>query len=256
MSLVKILREMEENRPNSEMVLTMENPNTHGAKVGLKRSATEALLRLRTEYRKELLASTVFIITTGTAKDQFTELASNEIFDCFSADPEEFYKDIASRIDPTLYKRESIRHLYNIAGNILEDKCLELDIISFPMLMFSEKYNIGVTNAEEFAASLKNSINDQVGSEIVGINAVNSIVDLAIKRNHSAKVTPLVLNTSDEKLALDLLKNLKRLTPRTFLVVAGKSSKELKDNKEVILVKNVTEDTVGEALTSIRNKIL
>lgn len=256
MSLISILKEMEENRANSEMVVTTDNPNTYGARVGLKRAATETIRRLRTDYRKALLDSTVFIVTTGAARDSFTELASNDTFGCFSNDPEEFYKDIANRIDPSLYARENIRYLFTISGNILEDKALELDIVSFPMLMFSDKYNTGVKNAEEFAAVLKMAVNDQVGSEIVGINAINSVVNKAIEKGHSAKVTPVVLSTSDEKFALDLVSNLKRLTPKVFLVVAGKSSKTLRDEKEAVLVKTVSEDSVGEALTTIRNKVL
>lgn len=257
MSLVKILREMEENRENSEMVLMQENPATYNSRLGLKRAAAENIRRLRIDYQKELLGSTIFIVTTGASSGQFTELASNETFGCFSADPDAFYRDIAYRIDPSLYTRESIRYLFNTAGNILEDKCLELDIVSFPMVMFSEKYNEGVSNAEEFSVVLKRAINDQVGSEIVGINAVSSIVDSAIKKNHSAKVTPVILSTQDESFALDLVNNLKKQLKRpTFLVIAGKSSKALRDNKEAVLVKNVSEESVGEALTSIRNKVL
>lgn len=257
MSLVKILCEMEENRPNSEIVLGMEYPTTYNARIGLKRAAQENIRRLKIDYCKELRESTVFIVATGTAADQFTEVASSDAFGCFSADPDAFYKEVASRIDPSLYTRESIRHLFNTAGNILEDKCLELDIASFPMVMFSEKYNVGVSNAEEFAAVFKRAVNDQVGPEIVGINAVSSIADSAIKKNHSAKVTPVILSTQDEAFALDLVSNLKNQLKRpTFLVVAGKSSKALKDNKEVVLVKNVSEESVGEALTSIRNKVL
>jgi hypothetical protein len=102
---------------------------------------------------------------------------------------------------------------------------------------------------------IRNAIVDQVGSELVGINAVHSIVDSAIAKNHSDPVTPVVLNTSDEKFALDLQKNLKRLTSRVFLVSAGKSE-SFKNNKDVMTVKKVSEETVGEVLSNIRNKIL
>lgn len=255
MSLSTILKEMELNRPNANMDVSMGSPETYGARLGLKRAGTEALKRLKIDYRSELLKSTLFILVTGPAKDAFNELASSEAFGCFSTDPEEFYRDLASRINPTLFGRESARHLFNIAGNILEDKCMELDIASFPMVMFNEKYNMGVNSVEDFIPLIRNAINDQVGSEIVGINAINSIVDKAISKNHSATVTPVILNTGDEKFALDLLKNLKRLTPKVFLVVAGKASKALNGAEGAISVKNVSEESVGEALTKIKSKI-
>ena len=74
----------------------------------------------------------------------------------------------------------------------------------------------------------------------------------------------MILNTSDEKFALDLLKNVKRqklsngtytgLTDKVFMVVAGKGSKNL-NSAGSLLVKNVTLESVGEVLTTIRNKI-
>jgi hypothetical protein len=192
---------------------------------------------------------------TGSESQSFAGLASNDTFGCFNADPEEFYRDLSSRIDPSLFGREGIRHLFNIAGNILEDKALELDIGSYPMLQFSDRYNSAVNSIEDFIPLIRRAVNDQVGSEIVGINAINTVTDLAIKKGHSASVAPVVLRTDDEVFALDLQKNLTRLTPKVFLVVAGKASKGLKQSSN-IPVKTVSEETVGEALSTIRNKIL
>lgn len=256
MSLSSVLKEMETNRPNAEMDITMGSPDTYGGRVGLKRAAGEALKRLRLEYRNSLMTSTAFIIVTGAGRDSFSEVASGDTFGCFSADPEEFYKDLASRVNPALFGRESVKNLFNIVGNILEDKAMELDIGSYPMLQFNDRYNSSVTKVEDFIPLIRNAINDQVGSEIVGINAVNSIVDKAIVKNHTAPVTPVILNTADEKFALDLQKNLSRLTPKVFLVVVGKSSKALSSVSGAISVKNVSEETVSEALATIRNKVL
>ena len=255
MSLSSILKEMETNRPNAEMDVQMGNPSTYGGRVGLKRAAQETLKRLRLDYRNELKASTFFIIVTGSDRDAFTELASSEKFDCFATDPDDFFKDLTSRINPTLFGREGVKNLFNIAGNILEDKANELDIGSYPMLSFSDKYNRNVANAEEFSALIRTAICDQVGPEIVGINAFSSILDKAINKKHSATVTPVVLNTSDEKFALDLQNDLKRLTSKVFLVVAGKATKNVNQAKDVFKVKTVSEESVGEALSSIRNKV-
>jgi hypothetical protein len=271
MSLSNILKEIAVNRPTAAMDVTLGTPGTYGGRVGLKRAATEALKRLKLQYRNELMESAVFIVVTGSDRDSFTSLASADTFECFSADPEEFYKDLASRINPTLFGREGVRNLFNIAGNVLEDKCLELDIGSYNMLRFNEKYNSAVNKVEDFLPLIRNAINDQVGPEIVGINALHSIVDRAINKSHSASVTPVVLNTTDEKFALDLYKNLPELVKqgpltagqlqakrknKAFLVVAGKASKALRSTEGAVLVKSVSEESVGEALTAIRSKIL
>lgn len=255
MSLTNILTELEKNIPIAQTEVPSEPSTTYRGRIGLKRSAEEVVKRLKLDYRNELMNSTVFIVVTGVAQEQLTSVACGSTFGCFSSDPDSLFSYLASKVNPTLFGREGVRHLFNIAGNVLEDRALELDIASYPMLQFNEKYNTGVNSANELSVLLKRAITDQVGSEIVGINAIHSIVDKAISTKHSAEVTPVVLNTSDEKFALDLYKNLGRLKSKTFLVVAGKPSKALQVVKEAVVVKNVSEDSVGEALATIRNRI-
>lgn len=266
MSLNKIITEIEANRPQAESDVHMGSPSTYNARIGLKRAAVSAMERLKDQYSKELLASTVFIVVTGSARTSFAETASGDSFGCFSTDPEDFFKDLTGRIDQSLFGRESTAKLFNIAGNILYDKAMELDIASYSGLSFNEKYNLGVKKADDFIPVIRDAIIDQVGSEIVGINAVHSIINKALEKRHSAPITPLILNTQSEKFALDLFKNLKRhkstdgttrgLTSKVFLVIAGKPSKTFQTIPEALLVKSVTEDSVGEALTMIKNKVL
>ncbi len=266
MSLKTVLAEIEKNRPNAEVDVTMGNPDTYRNRLGLKNAATTTLKRLKADYRKELLASSAFIVVTGSGADTFTELASSDTFGCFATDPNDFFKDLTSRITPSLFGREGAKQLFNIAGNILEDKALELDINSYSALSFNDKYNSAVNKAEDFVPLIRNAILDQVGSELVGVNAVYSITEKAIDKKHQELVTPVLLTTSDEKFALALQKDLKKrkesdgtfagLTDKVFFVIAGKASKGLNSTEGAILVKNVSEESVGEALTSIRNKVL
>lgn len=256
MSLNHTLSEISVYKEQAAQNVDMGHPSTFGARLGLKKAAEEKLKQLRLEYRNKLMSSVAFILVSGPNKDSFQELATGPLFGCFSADPEAMFKEMSGKINPTLFGRESTRNLFNVVSNLLEDKCLELDIQSYPMVMFNDKYNVPTNTAEEFALVVRNAVVDQVGSEIVGINALQSIVDSAISKNHDAQVTPIVLNVTDEKFALDLNKNLRRLTNKVFLVVAGKASKDLSKTEGAILVKNVTEDSVGEALGTIRNKVL
>lgn len=265
MSLSTILKEIEVNRANAEMDVALGSPETYGGRMGLKRAGVEAISRLKSQYHDELLKSAAFIVVTGPARDTFSELSSGPTFGCFSVDPEELFKDLTSRIDSSLFGREGVKHLFNIATNLLQDKATELDIQSYNMVQFSDRYNSAVNSAEDFVPLIRNAVVDQMGSEIVGLNAIKLIVDRAIKNNHTSAVTPIILNTPDENFALELQKNLKShvdrngerrgLTSKVFLVVAGKASKSLNGIKDAVFVKNVSEESVGEALTSINNKI-
>lgn len=261
MSLINIVKQIENYQPQADAEVSLDFPNTYSARLGVKRSAMDAIKRLKDEYRKILLESTAFIVVTGNGRDNFATLASNENFGCFSANSEDFYNDLVDRVSPptikpSLFGRENVRSLFSIAQNVLRERADALEIRDYPSLMFSEKYNMGINSKEEFVSLIKRAINDQVGSELVGINAVHSVVSTALDRKHTAPVTPIILNTEDEVLALDLQKTLKRLTPKVFLVVAGKAAKTTHSFTGAISVKTVNEDSVTDALNKIKNVLL
>jgi hypothetical protein len=130
----------------------------------------------------------------------------------------------------------------------------EMGVLGYPQLIFKQTYEGTVTNKAEFLQLVKTAINDQVGGEMAGIHAVRSVVDTAIEKGHTNTVTPIVLSTSDERLAIQLAEALERLTPRVFAVTAGKSSKAMKAVASVS-VKEATEESVEEALATIRSNL-
>ena len=257
MSLSTILQEIEKTKPIAELDLTLGNENTFRGREGMKRAAIDKLEQLKTDYKKALVESTFFIILTGANRTLFNEVASNPDFECFSVDPDNFYNDLSSRVDEKLFGRESTKYLFNIANNALYDKALEIGISrnSLTEIKFDERYNTAVKNHQELANLLKLAVNQQIGSEIVGLDALSSIVNKALEKKHASSITAVLLNTGDENFALDLQKNLTRLKTKTFIVVAGKASKTLQNLPGAFHVKNVTEESVGETLKLIRNKI-
>ncbi len=260
MNLNTILKQIAIHKPNAELELDMGNINTYRARLGQKRAAEESILRLERDYKNQLLQSTAFILVTGSSKDAFVELASDPKFESFTANPEALFNEIAEQVSPptvkpSLYGREGVKSLFSIAQNVFRDKATDIGVVEYPSFAFNDRYNVGINTKEEFAQLLKTAIVDQVGSEIVGIHAVNSIADKAIERGHTGSVTPIILGTSDERFALNLLENLKKLKAKTFLVSAGKVSKTIQGNSGTVVVKNVTEENVADALVTIKNKI-
>lgn len=256
MSLDTIIKEMKTLKPLAE-----EDPNSGPAEtmVGRRGRINQAIQRLgdlRREYAESLLQSAVFIIVAGAKRSEFEAIATGEKFGLFSSDPESFYTDLANRVHPTLYTgNASPSNLFDVLGRHLEDKMREVGVEQYNQIIFREKYITKMSNAQEFAQVIKAAINEQIGSEIVGIQAANSIVEKAIAGGHSAKTTPIVLSTGDVNLALLLSSDLGKLTPRVFLVNAGKSTKELRSVEEAINLKEVTEDSVKATLDQIKNSI-
>lgn len=255
MSLETTIKAIKEAKPFAEENIETGPMETMGGRRGRKIQAIEQLKMLKRQYRTDLLTSAVFIIVAGSARSDFEKVAT-EKFGLFSADPDEFYKDLANRVSPSLYLgKESVSNLFDVLGRHLEDKMNELDVNEYNQLIFKAEYVQNITSPEEFTTLAKRAINKQLGAEIVGVQAVTSILDKAIENEHSAKTTSIVLSTGDEALALSLVQDLERITSRIFLVVAGKGSKTLKGVQESISVKDATEDTVKSTLDTIKSAL-
>jgi hypothetical protein len=257
MSLTKVLEQIQKVKPVALEDVDSGPIETLTARRGRKRNAQDELKRLRAEYAQNLLRSAVFILVTGGNREDFVNIAtSNKDYGAFKADPEAFYRDLANRVAPVLYEgKESVANLFDVVGRHLEDKANELGVLEYPQLRFKAEYNKMINTKEDFVQLLKTAINEQVGGELVGVQTIYSVSDEAVELGHKAAVTPILLSTGDEKLALDLVQALNRLTPRVFLVVTGKATRAMKSVEDAVLVKEANEESVASALTTIRGSL-
>lgn len=255
MSLSSILEEIKQATLFAEEDVESGPLETLRGRRGRKTQAINSLTTLKQDYKRELFRSIVFIVVTGEKRQEFATAA--EGFKCFTADTNTFYKDLASRIPASLYEgKESVSGMFDIVGRHLEDKAREIGIVGYPQLIFRQEYRQTIKNKDDMTLLIKQAVNDQVGSEVVGIQAVESITSTAIRSGHSAKITPVILSTDDDKLALDLNKTLTRLNPRgLYLVVAGKGSKLTKTAVGAISVKDPTSESVESVLKTISGNV-
>lgn len=256
MTLKQIVEEIKQIKTISEEDVDSGPAETLNGRRGRKKQAIEKLKLLKRDYSKELLRSAVFIVSTGKDRNKFAEIASSKEINFFTADPEEFYADLAKRVPPVLYQgREGISNVFDVLGRHLEDKMNELDIFAYNQLIFKGSYARKSNSLEEFQGLVKEAINDQIGSEIVGIQAVNSLVPQAIERSHADVLTPVVLTTGDESLVNSLMKDLSRLTSRVFLVVSGEATQSVRSIEDAMVIEDPTKDAVKKALTTIKKTL-
>ncbi len=252
MSLSRVVEQIKVLKPIAEEDINSGPRETYSGREGRKRNAIGQLKDLKEKYIDELRTSAVFVIVTGSAKDQFAETAKTE-FKCFTADSEGFYKDLANRLPAALYNQKTPpANLFDIMGRHLEDKATEMKIEGYPLMVFKAKYQRHCEGKEDFVQLIKEAINDQVGSEIAGLHVIREVAEEAIKAEHGGKLTPIVMTTDDEKFALDLKANLKRIGSRAFLVAAGKGAKTVRATEGAFPVKEVTNESVETTLTNIR----
>lgn len=255
MSLSTVMEEIKKVGPAAKENIEEGPMSTLNARRGRKNQAIERLKALKDEYIRELMKGSTFIVVTGGSRNEFTAMATEQ-FHCFANDPESFYRDLANRIPESTYLgRESMPNIFDIVSRHLEDKALEMNIIGYPQLIFKSKYNKSIKSKEEFVGVIKEALVEQLGGEMTGIQAVRAIAVDAIAREHSAKITPIILSTSDDAFALKIAEDLERLTSKVFVVVVGKASKALKATEGALLVKEVTPEAVEQTLTTIKQSL-
>lgn len=250
--LAEIVKEIKKTKPLVDENLESGHYSTLNARRGRQNRAIETMKELTAKYEHALLQSSVFIVVAGALKDEFTNVAL-EKSGAFSADPEDFYKDLLKEIHPSMYK-SGPSNIFDILGRVLENKMLSLNVREYPQPQFKASYQRAINTSDDVLQLIKDTVNDQVGGEIAGVNAIHSIVPKAIEKGYGGRVAPIILNTNDEKLALKLIPSLNELTPYVFLVVAGKANKNFKI-KGAIAVKDASEESVGSAMKTIEGMV-
>jgi len=255
MTLEQTLKEIKTLIPFAEEDVETGDPATLNGRRGRKIQSMEQISRLKRDYKNELLKTAVFIVVYGSERGEFEKIATNDRFGLFSANPEDFYNDLAARIPPVVYQgKESVSNVFDILGRHLEDKMNEIGVLEYNQLVFKEAYVGTSTTQAEFTKLVKRAVNDQMGAEVVGIQAVNSIMAQAISRNHSGKTTPIILGTDDLSLVMSLHSDLPRLSDRVFFVKAGEITGHLAINGAIPL-HEVNGNTVKSALATINKTI-
>lgn len=225
---------------------------TLNARRGRKNQAIETIKQLEQEYANDLRQTAAFIVVTGDKSQEFARIAT-ENFKCFNSDPNSFYSDLVERVPQSLYLgKENVASLLEIVGRHLEDKMLDFQVVrGYPQLVFKQEYRITVNSKEDFLNLVRQALLEQIGGEIVGIQAVHDLTKEAIKLEHSSKFTPVLLPTTDEKFALTLSKDLARISNKVFVVTAGKTS----EASSSLEVKELSNDSVKKVLKNISNQL-
>lgn len=253
MTLEELLAKIKEVQPLAEENVETGPAETLNARRGRQRQSVEELVRLRRAYTSELMRTAAFIVVVGDKRDEFSNLAVNN-FKCFSTDPEAYFADLVNRVPRNLYLgRESVSNIFDVLGRHIEEKAHELDIVGYPQLLFKQEYQRTLRDTADFLGLVKEAVTDQIGGEIVGIQAAHSLTKTAIERKNKSKLTPIILSTGDEKFGIKVANDLGRITSRVFFVVAGEMKTPLKNTEEVFLLPETTKESVSKTLNSVKN---
>jgi len=249
MSFKEILTKINEEKKIAETDLNTISPRAYPYKKGQVDRAKENLESLYVDYKNQVLKNAVFILVTGSHSDEFADIAQDK-FECFNIDAKSFYQEIVDQLSPELYKDKNLNSsVFDIAGNVLEDKMKNLDVVSYNSLTFSSKYSKFVKTKAEMVDILKDAINDSVGGEVVGLDALEKVSKEAVNKEYKSRVVPILLRSKDENFLLNIATSIRTINPRVVMVVAGETNNN--NINPLSSISEVNETSVGDVLKEI-----
>lgn len=235
------------------------NPGTDAQKrkfnLGRIRQAKEKLELKYIEYRQQIVSNSLFMIVVGDMAKDFADM-SREKYDCFAYSSDEFYKKILDQVPSKLYiDKPASRNMFEHIAARFEDRAREIDIIGYQPLVFEAKYKKVLKSEEEALDLVKRAINEKIGSEVSALDAIEKTSQEAVDKEFAGKVIPIVLYTSDEVLAKELLEGVPRVTKKVFMVNVGKKLQNGLQNKTIAAITEVSEENVEKVLLKIKEKV-
>lgn len=232
-----------------------DNPANFTTKKGKIKRAKEDLKELYLEYRKEIQDRALFIIATGTQAQKLADIAEKEFF-CYQLNSDGFYNSLVDGVNERLYTNApASRALFDLIGSEFEERAADIGVIGYKALIFESKYKKVLTGREDALALIKTAFNDKVGSEMLGLDAIEKVTKQAINSEDAEKKVltkfPIVMVTEDESLVKELAKGLRYITGNVFIVGAGTvKDKDVKDNC-ISTIKTVGKEAIEKSLVTI-----
>jgi hypothetical protein len=250
-TLNKIVDDIKKNKALAEeQIDENSDPRTVKSRIGRKNSAKEKLRLLYRDYKKTLINKMAMLLVTGSKAEEFCEIAQAD-GNMFLASADNVYEDLSSRIPESIIKRGmKSAAIIDIIGRHLEDKANELDIASYPALVYKTKYEKKIEDQKDLLALVKTLINNEVGSELVGLDVLEQVTMQAVNDMFNGKVLPVVVLLKDDTIVDDVAEGLKKIGT-VSVVLAGAGTTPKNSSK----VSDVTKEQVFSVLKKMQKQV-
>lgn len=235
-----LIKDIDKNKQIASLDLGDADPRTYTTKLGHVKRAKQNLKDLFLEYRKEVMNRAVFILTKGSQAKSFIDIALEE-YGCFHVNGDALFEDIISRVNKRYYDDQiSSPALFDLLMSSFNEVCDEIGIIGYPAVLFESKYKRRLKSKEDLLKLTKQAFNDKVGSDLVGLYAIDKVAREAVNNNYNGKTIPIIISTKDKELIKELNTSLKNITANVF---------------EVNTARKQTQKTVESKLLKIKEQI-
>jgi len=255
--LKQILEDINKNKKLADTDLSDVHPSILTSVSGDKRRAKENLEELYFTYKNHLKSRVIFVLVNGKSSKKFSEVAAAN-FNGSIFTGESFYEEIVNKVDTQNYiGRTASSSLVDILSSVLGDKASDIGITGYPALLFKSEQTAFLLNEKKDLVNIfKDMLNEQVGSEFVGLDFLEKVAIESVNSNFSGSVKPIFIHSQDISLLETFAKDFhQRLTPNVFTVTAGIASKEVSEKSLLTVSGKITKTNVGSVLKEIKNSI-
>jgi len=238
-SFEALIKDINKNRLAANADISDSDPRTYTTKLGKKKRAKQNLDDLYLEYREQVKNRAVFILTKGAQSESFIDVATGEDFGCFEVEADILYNQILLKVDKRYYDDQtSSPALFDLLMSSFNDICNDIGIISYPAVLFEKKYSRRLKNKEDLLQLTKEAFNDKVGSDLVGLYAIDKVARKAVNEGYEGTTIPIIIHSSDKKLIDELEKSLTNINKNVFKVSASKKFTAEGVGKQLVKIKN------------------
>lgn len=250
--LKQILTQINETKAIAATQVPSEPLETYNNRLANQKNAIARLDQLFLDYRKEAVGNSFFILTCGKNCKKFAD-ASKE-FGCTAFGGKSVYLQMVSGIHESSYLGKQIGAVVfdHIAAQ-LHQLCIDIDIASYPALMYNSKYAGTIKTAGDLERLIETVLDNEIGTELVVYSFIHQAAKEVINKNMEMSVIPIVVHTDDVTTYNILEKAINKLKMKRFTVGAGQVPKDLSPE---IKLKDVETEGVEKVLQTILSKIV
>jgi len=226
------------------------NPATLQTRLARQRSAKGMLPILYNQYKSELMKRTFCVLLVGEKSEEAAKMLADQGMVSVSADA--FYQEILDLVPSNMYNgRTNSSALFDVMSRHIEDKAGSIDIASYPSPIFKSSYNTKVDSEEKALAFLKRIVNEEIGTEMLGYDALEKAAKIAVNENFAGAKLPIAVSLKDVSIAKDVIAGLKKTSSVFHMVTIEKVDKEL-EKLSSAKVKTLDEDNINKAIEAIK----
>lgn len=222
-SFEALIKDIEKNKTIANTVIENPDPKTYTTRLGKQKRAKQNLDDLFLEYRTEVKNRAVFILTKGKQSQSFIDIAISEDFGCFEVSADDLFAEIAGKVDKRYYDNQtSSPALFDILMSSFNDIADDIGIIGYPAVLFGKQFSRRLTSKEDLIQLTKEAFNEKVGSDLVGLYAIDKVSRKAVNEGYGGTTIPIIIHTEDKELTEELNSSLLRVSKNVFKISTTK----------------------------------